>query len=400
MMTTLDRQRSTMRPDTRRALVLAKLTYFFYFGAMGAVVPYLALHYRSIGLSGSEIGLLGGVGPFVTLVAAPMWGALADILGKHKRVLVVAIAGLSLGMLGISLARDLRLLLPIVIFYIFFGSPVISLVDHTVLTLLGDRKAEYGRQRFWGAVSWGLMGALLGIITQRFGPSWIFVAFFILIGIALFVALRLPIAEASLGVSYRAAFKALLRQRWWAIVLLTVFVQMAGRATGFGFLMLHLSDLGASRALMGLSVGLASLSDVPTFFFADRLLRRWGPRGMLLFALGFTVVALLGYGLPRSPWVITLVQLLQGPSFSAMWVAGVHYAREAAPEGMGATTQALFGAVVWGLGSGCGNLIGGVIYDAFGAQSLFLGAAVAVSLAMLFFLVLGRNLGGGSKRPV
>lgn len=387
-----------MGRDTRRALVLARLTYFFYFGAMGAVVPYLALHYRSIGLSGSQIGLLGGVGPFVTLVAAPLWGALADILRQHKRVLLLAISGVMLGMLGIALARDLRLLLPIVMVYVFFGSPVISLVDYTVLTLLGDRKAEYGRQRYWGAVSWGLMGALLGVITQRYGPAWIFVAFFVLITIALFVALRLPITEAPLGVSYRVALKALLRQRWWAIVLLTVFVQMVGRATGFGFLMLHLSDLGASRSLMGLSVGLASLSDVPTFFFADRLLRRWGPRGMLLLALGFTILALLGYALPRDPWVITMVQLLQGPSFSAMWVAGVHYAREAAPEGMGATTQALFGAVVWGLGSGTGNLLGGVVYDAFGARTLFLGAAVAVALATAFFLLAGRKLGAGLER--
>lgn len=379
--------------QTRRALILARLTYFFYFGAMGAAVPYLALHYRSIGLSGSEIGLLGGVGPFVTLVAAPLWGALADMLRQHKRVLMLAISGVMLGMLGIALARDLRLLLPIVMLYIFFGSPVISLVDYTVLNLLGERKAEYGRQRFWGAVSWGVMGALLGVITQRYGPAWIFVAFFVLIAIALCVALRLPIAEAPLGVSYRAALRALLRQRWWAIVLVTVFVQMAGRATGFGFLMLHLSDLGASRSLMGLSVGLASLSDVPTFFFADRLLRSWGARGMLLLALGFTMVALLGYGLPRNPWVITVVQLLQGPSFSAMWVAGVHYAREAAPEGIGATTQALFGAVVWGLGSGTGNLLGGVVYDAFGARTLFLGAAVAVALATLFFLLAGRHLG-------
>ncbi len=373
-------------------LTLGKATYFLYFAAMGSLMPYLSLHYRAIGLSGREIGLIMGVAPFVTLFAAPMWGSLADILRQHKRILVLGICGMMCCMAGIAFARDLRLLMALVLVNTFMGSPIMALVDNTVLHLLGDDKALYGRQRVWGSVGWGAMGALMGYLTGRLGMPIAFYGYFALLILALIVALQMPIVLPAMNVSYGTALKALWRQRWWAVVLVAIFIQMMGRATAFGFLMLYLNDLQTSRAVMGLSVAVASFSDIPTYFFADRLMRRLGPRGMLYLAFAASLAVLLGYGFLRNPVALAWMQLLGGPSFSAMWVAGVHYARQAAPEGMGATTQALFGAVVWGLGSGTGNLLGGMVYDAWGGAVLFRGAALVVVAAGVFFLLAGRRV--------
>lgn len=373
-------------------LVLVKAAYFFWFGAMGALIPYLSLHYLDIGLTGREIGLLFGVAPFMTLIAAPLWGAVADILRQHKRIMAITISGVCLTYLGIFLARDLRLLLPMAVLTTLFSAPSIALLDHTTLSLLGERRTLYGRQRVWGAVGWGTFGTLVGYLTQWMGLSWAFYAFFAMMGVMLVIALRMPIESPPARMPYRDALRILMQRRWLIIIFVTVFVQMAARATGFGFLTLHLNDLGAARGVIGISVAIASISEVPILFFGGSLLQSFGRRGTLLFSLAATGLLLLGYGLAHAPWVILLAQLLQGPALSGMWIAAIDYTRSAAPEGMGATTQALLEAVVWGMGVGTGNLVAGVLYDAVGAGMLFRLAAMAVAAALAFFLVAGRSL--------
>ena len=74
-----------------------------------------------------------------------------------------------------------------------------------------------------------------------------------------------------------------------------------------------------------------------------------------------------------------------------MWVAGVSYANEIAPPGMGATAQGLFGGVMMGLGAATGAVIGGMLYDRIGPRNMFVCAAVAVVMGSGWFL--------GSRSP-
>ena len=47
------------------------------------------------------------------------------------------------------------------------SSPFISLLDSTVLTMLGEaRRPLYGRQRLWGAIGWGLCSLAVGAVRE------------------------------------------------------------------------------------------------------------------------------------------------------------------------------------------------------------------------------------------
>ena len=63
-----------------------------------------------------------------------------------------------------------------------------------------------------------------------------------------------------------------------------------------------------------------------------------------------------------------------------------------APPGLGATAQALFGAVNMGLASSVGSLVGGVILERQGSAMLFRWAALAVIAALAVFLPSERAL--------
>ncbi len=368
-----------------------KIYYFCHFAAMAAFVPFLALNYREIGLTEGTIGLLTAIPPLLTLVVAPLWGALADATQRHQRLLLLAIGGLWSTVLLFSLVRNPFWLLPLVILYALFSAPIIPLVDNSVLALLGERKALYGRLRLWGALGWGVAGSAIGLLIERFGLSWGFYgALFFLAG-CFFAAQRLQIQQLSIGQPFWQGIRFFVSSKPWLVFLITIFINGAAAGVGNNFLFLYLDELGATKTLMGLTLFVATLSEIPIFFYGDRLLNRLGARGLLLFSLGATVVRMLCYALMPAAIYVLPIQLLHGLTFSAMWVASVSYANRAAPPGMGATAQGLLSGVSMGLAGAMGAVIGGYLYNAVGPAATFGWAGASVAVGLIFFAVAGQR---------
>ncbi|ODM98430.1 Major facilitator superfamily domain-containing protein 6 [Orchesella cincta] len=66
----------------------AKLS--FIFSAMAAILPYLTIQMKDIGISLSEIAIIYAVLPFTAFLGPPIMGIMADQLGQYKGVLIVA----------------------------------------------------------------------------------------------------------------------------------------------------------------------------------------------------------------------------------------------------------------------------------------------------------------------
>ncbi|CAB3986155.1 Hypothetical predicted protein [Paramuricea clavata] len=83
--------RSKQPWQINKDLFIYKSFYFFYFGALGAINPYLPVYLRQIGLSAFAVGLLVGIRPIVQLASAPFWTVVADKFRKRKAILVMSI---------------------------------------------------------------------------------------------------------------------------------------------------------------------------------------------------------------------------------------------------------------------------------------------------------------------
>ena len=93
----------TYCPQIDRKLIPAKLFYFLYFSSLGTLVPYLALYYKQMKLTPSQVGILMGLKPFVEFICTPLWGAFVDRFKKGKSVLLLSLLVTALSQFSLSL---------------------------------------------------------------------------------------------------------------------------------------------------------------------------------------------------------------------------------------------------------------------------------------------------------
>jgi PPP family 3-phenylpropionic acid transporter len=261
------------------------------------------------------------------------------------------------------------------------------------MAMLGDERAQYGRIRLGGTLGFGLAAILAGEVFHRYGLPALFWGSGALFGLSFLVSQKLAHGHAQTGGVSGREVRALLTDRAWIGFLIMAFAGGLALAATNNYFFSYLRELGASERLMGFSLSLGTISEVPVLFFGNRLLGRLKARGLLLLAMLITGARLLALAAASTPTQALLLQSLAGLTFPAMWIAGVAYADEHSPAGMAATGQGLFSAVVFGFGMAVGGFSGGLLLEDLGGRGLFLlfGVAVLATVGLAMLIDVGRR---------
>jgi MFS transporter, PPP family, 3-phenylpropionic acid transporter len=358
--------------------------YFLYFAALSSLMPFFVLFYQGLGFNGSQIGLLTGVPPLITLVAAPFWTGLADSKRWHKLVMGV---GITVGVLSTFLLpsfTSFAVIFTIIIVFNIFLSPVASLADSATMNMLGEERGMYGRIRLGGTIGWGLFAPIAGAIVQNYGLKLAFWSYSAIMLINFFVSQRFVHGSHEEGTSKPSGIRVLLSNRRWINFLFIAFLGGLGTFAVNAYLFSYMAELGANETTMGFALTISTLTEIPIFFFGDRLVKRFTNYGLLLLALVMVAVRSLLLSVVSTPLMVLALQAFGGTIFPAMWLAGVSYADENAPAGLKSSAQGLFGAMCFGVGSAVGGFIGGLLLESIGGRGMFsaFGIIVLAGLVM------------------
>jgi MFS transporter, PPP family, 3-phenylpropionic acid transporter len=371
----------------------ASLNYFLYFAAAAALLPYLNLFYRSVGIPNGLIGILAGLTTLTSIIAGPLWAGLADALHIHRRILPTAILATLPVVAVIAFLRQFSSLAAGILVFGLCVAPIIPLIDNAVIQNLGEARSDYGRLRLWGAVGWGLSAWAAGLLIERFGMGVNFGMYILLMSICAWAATHLP-APAVRVVSepFWTSLRRFARTPAWLIFLAAVFLVGISTSTIQNFLSLFVKDLGAGEGFFGLSMAISSLSEIPVFFLSTRWLRRFGARNLVIFAMAvFALRTLLLAFIHEPAWIIP-IQLMHGLSFSALWAAGVNYSAQLAPPNLGATAQSVFSGMFMGLSGAAGAIGGGWMYGQYGISMMFLAASLLALTGITLFVLTGQHM--------
>jgi MFS transporter, PPP family, 3-phenylpropionic acid transporter len=365
-----------------RWMLAPKLFYFCWFAAAAAFVPFSSLFFRASGLDLAQIGILSALPGLLMIVAAPIWGLVADALRIHRILLPLTIAGTLVPVLLISQASGFGSLIGLVIVQSLFTAPVVALADSATLALLGGDRERYGTQRFWGAVGWGVSTIAVGALIERVGLWAIFAGYAGMGLLTVLVALGLPHTTLP-ATDFRRALGLLARSAslGWLLACLLLIGYCNGAITGF--LAIYLQDLGATSPQIGIALAVSSLSELPVMALSPLALRRFGARPMLIAAGVFFALRVTIYALAPAPGWALAAQLLHGLCFAATYTASVVEVQRLAPAGLEATSQSLFGMIFFGVAPALAGTIGGRIYQSSGATVFFGVCAVAALLGAL-----------------
>jgi MFS transporter, PPP family, 3-phenylpropionic acid transporter len=366
--------------------------YFFYFAAFATLLPYFVLYYGELGLEGRQIGVLTALPPLITLISAPLWTGVADATHRHRLVLSLSLLFSIITILAVSTSSSFWVLLFLIVSFAFAIAPANPLADSATMSMLGDEKEMFGRIRVGGSFGWGIASFIAGMVIEQSGLHSSFNMFAFLMFLTFLVGLKFVFKEVHARVSVQHGLKALLGKPRWLLFLAMAFVGGIGLTVVNTYLLYYMGELGSSKTLMGITMVVASLSEIPVLFFSNRLISKLKSNGLLVLGLAVTGIRLLLLAAVKQPAGILVVQLLQGLTFPAIYVAGVTYANENAPSGMSATAQGLFGSVLMGFGAATGNFFAGLLIDSFSTQFMYFFFGILVIGALGVFTLVERRL--------
>jgi predicted MFS family arabinose efflux permease len=420
-----------------RNLLIAKLLFFC--GSMGGVgwSRFQNVFYLEHGMNASQIGMLKSVGLVLKIVGEPFWCIVADVTDSHKLLFTICI------LMQISTLEILRWI------SISFGtillvkilrtttSPSGTFTTTACFALTKGTKEGYGQQRMFGALAWGGGALLVGTMVDQFGMTSIFwyTHFFNLVSLLLIVfcvpahmfrrehqigsctpspdlkpdrandgeGVPRRASSASIGCDasirrYLAEIRRFLRHRPSRALL--VYAMLYGFVMTVPDTFLYVSlerDFHASRTFSGLCTLLSTLSELPVFWHADRLLRRHGHRRAMAIAQTALAARLLAYSLLPPSWppslaLIATAQLTHGAAFALFWSAAVDAVRLLAPPGLGSGSLAALNTFYFTLAGAAGAAVWGIAYDVLGAEGVYFGALFALAAAAAYLNLHGSLL--------
>ncbi|KAF1744673.1 hypothetical protein MXB_861 [Myxobolus squamalis] len=82
-------------------LLIPKSFYLCFFSAWGALLPYLALHFKQMLMNPTQVGVLMGLKPFINFISIPVWGIIVDRYKVQRLVLLLSMISLVLSTFAI-----------------------------------------------------------------------------------------------------------------------------------------------------------------------------------------------------------------------------------------------------------------------------------------------------------
>ena len=386
----------------RATKTLYSLYIFFIFAALGTLINYLPLYYDEIGFSGIQISTINVLGSAALILVAPQIGFVAD-RAKSKRLILLAevlIFAFSLGTIPL-----LKSFIPILLLWIIYrtvSGPLYSTsenLSYSVAAKTADKgNSSFGSIRLWGSVGFALATLAAGWIYQEYGIKANMVFFLVMIAMSV---LTLMLTSKSVldsdeekheeKLSLKAILKLIVSHRYLFLMALALALSDPTQDGIRNFEPIYMSNLGLEAGMIGLANMLSAIGEVPFMIYADRIIRKFGIRNIVLFVFVFDILRRLAVWFFPTGGMVFATSVLTSFSFTFRLVCSVTLVNLTLPKNVTSTANAFIGVTMFSLGFMISNAIGGFIYDSLGNRYLYLMGAGFSLFSLVLALCAGKN---------
>lgn len=397
----------TLKNDPGSATAWKRTLAVMFFAQMVAMIgfssifPFLPLYIQSLGtVSGMSLefctGLVFSGQAFSMMIAAPIWGALADRWGRKLMVERAMFGGaLILGLMAVVRSAEELVLLRMIQGLI---SGVLSATNALVAAAVPRARSGYAMGLMQVAMGLGLgLGPVIGgVVADAYGyraAFYITAALLVIAGGVVFCGVEEQFAARqpaqSRTFNFTDAWRRVLSAPGVRLMYALRFINQMGRIIYIPVLPLLVMTLidspGRINSFTGIVIGAASAATALCSIYLGRVGDRRGHRRIVIACLTGACVLFLLQGLVHAGWQLLILQMLYGVALGGI-VTGISalLAVHTRPGDEGA---------VYGLDSSItsgarviGPLLGVGIAAWLGVRTVFLAAGMLYLLAVLLAL--------------
>ncbi len=372
-------------PDSRKQLLPFAAMSAAYFAHIGFFNPYLPLWLKDMGLSLLAISVLTSVQAATRLFAPYAWGALSDRTGERVKLLrfgaavafaLACLLWLDWGPVGLG----------VVLLVMFTHTSAMMPMSEAAMAHLvsqggGFDAKRYGRVRLWGSLGFLVTVFVAGAWFEAFGmhhfPGWTVFS----LGAVLLSAFCLPdLKEAVHADHVHQPVWPVLRQKPVRWFFAAAFFHVLSHIGIYVFFSLYLDALGYSKTMIGVLWAVSVAVEIVWFFTQSRWLPRL-PLTAWLVACSAAMVLRMALTTVWADvlWVLLLAQAIHALTFAAHHTACIALLSHHFPGRLRGRGQALYTVIAYGFPGVLGGLLGGMLSERWGLQSVF-AASVLTSL--------------------
>ena len=356
--------------------------YFFYFAALGALIPYWGLYLQSLGFSAVQIGELVAIIMATKIIAPNIWAWIADHSGRRIVIVRTACLLAAIAFSGVLLGHGYWWLALVMLLFSFFWNAALPQFEAITLNHLGEQTHRYSSIRLWGSIGFIVSVAVLGGVFEKTGMAllpWVLVALFAGIWLS---SLLVPESATARQKSEHEPLRRILTRPAVVSLLLVCFLIQASHGPYYTFYSLYLADNDYSETMIGGLWALGVIAEIGVFLRMYTWLPRFGARWLLLVATALTAVRWLLIALFVDQfWVIVCAQTLHAASFGVYHAVAIHLIHRLFTGRHQGKGQALYSSLSFGAGGAIGSFAAGFLWEGMGAQWMFFAAAFVAALA-------------------
>jgi PPP family 3-phenylpropionic acid transporter len=368
-------------------------TFFFYFGQLGILIPYVGLFLDDRGYNSAQIGTLLAMTSVFRILGPNLWANQADKKGHVGEVLRLGCLLSFLVFLAVFVVQDYWLLTLTFCLMMMFWTAVLPQLEVITVSATSKSKGGYGKLRLWGSIGFIVCSIAAGSLIDVYGPSVVAVvgsiSLLLIYLSSMFIVnpQKINHSEHQAGGDWKQAFSVV----FIVFILANTLLQLSF-GTYYNFFALYMSDLQYSGLQTGAFIATGVVAEIGIFVFAAKLVKRFEVMHLLAVSILLTGLRWIGLAyFAHLGIIIVLSQILHAFSFGLSHVASVYFLTHHFSQRFQSRAQAIYVSVSFGVGSAVGSFISGYLWDdglgattsfLFSASAAFLGGSLLVILTM------------------
>lgn len=369
-----------------------KIGYFVMYTGFSAS-PYYGLLLDDKGFAPSAIGQVVAFMPFCVFALLPPLSYIADRYLCTLIIQVIGAIGSTIMLLLATFFSSRNFIAMFMILHFVFRTPVGPFMDQRTMAILPpDRKAEWGSMRSYGAYGWAFGAILSSLFLDWFG--WWALGLLYAVGVSISVCVSSMLGSQNNLKRATMNYWGVLRYVALHVRLVVFLSALCFMGLGYSlistFLFIFLKTIGAPTILLGFSVVMSVVVEIPLFQYSKYIHAHATDRQLLCLSMWAWAARVAAYSYLCNPWLVLFIEPLHGLTFGFMWLSGVHFVRQAFPSSLSCSSIGFLSAVSFGVGPLIGNVIGGALYQKLGGRWMFRLMAVCMLVVSAVFLLLDR----------